>query len=591
MFTDAYERRHGFRLWVDPATVYPQPYDSGTSGNDWHLKAYISVYRHADRTPKQKLKLYTTCEPFCQLFDDPPEEIVFRTRSEFDHIHRAVDKSLMQLETSEASADLEEMTEKLQQLRLILARKYLDTSTKVQLKPMTMTSVEDGRDSPPLSDVTQRSPRQPSSNAVQKVQIICKWGGELTHAGEMQSRDLGYETRVKFQSKFGCLPQDVRVFSSPETRVTLTAEHFMRNFYRNEVLPDSLLKISKEMLDDSWASKDQMIKVKSRLRHFMNGSGADEHAGYRKKLAFFSDPVDRLTKTYGLMTIVANAIRKALFRPEIHEIARGWCCGESPLLFKERWSKLQRDFCNLEKGYFDISKIPELYDNLKYDALHFRDFLDYFVCRNDLERQLRELYTSSQALFNFVGPLEYGVEDHERWEIGNLTSRPLVNQIMNDLIEGRLSDAPIARLYFTKESFVHTLFNLLNLCGLPLTSSGEISELDYLMQITFELYEYSDPITGERDYRVKLFCGPGAHSDSPLDKNLDTCHSLPIVPPVSISPTMTLETVIECLKQTSLPGAVDSSVGRSLSPTLTGMTSSSAVSSGPSSKRNSQSFF
>ncbi len=38
-------------------------------------------------------------------------------------------------------------------------------------------------------------------------------------------------------------------------------------------------------------------------------------------------------------------------------------------LMINRWGKLEKDF-KLKDGQFDISKIPDIYDCIKYDLLH-----------------------------------------------------------------------------------------------------------------------------------------------------------------------------------------------------------------------------
>lgn len=40
-----------------------------------------------------------------------------------------------------------------------------------------------------------------------------------------------------------------------------------------------------------------------------------------------------------------------------------------------RWDKLAKDFLNRKKRKFDISKIPDIYDCVKYDVLHNRELL------------------------------------------------------------------------------------------------------------------------------------------------------------------------------------------------------------------------
>lgn len=36
----------------------------------------------------------------------------------------------------------------------------------------------------------------------------------------------------------------------------------------------------------------------------------------------------------------------------------------------DRWRKLLKAFYNEKKNTFDISKVPDIYDSAKYDAIH-----------------------------------------------------------------------------------------------------------------------------------------------------------------------------------------------------------------------------
>lgn len=115
---------------------------------------------------------------------------------------------------------------------------------------------------------------------------------------------------------------------------------------------------------------------------------------------------------------------------------------------------------------------------------------------------MHELYGRAKALFDLVAPQEYGIEawekcvirdsvnfiatDHPffcREEIGVLTSLPLLKNVVGDLEEARCNELPSFTAYFTKESHIHTLVNLVLSSGLPI-AQPRISELDYLSHLT-----------------------------------------------------------------------------------------------------------
>ena len=69
--------------------------------------------------------------------------------------------------------------------------------------------------------------------------------------------------------------------------------------------------------------------------------------------------------------------------------------GESWELLIRRWSKLEKDF-KLKSGNFDISKIPDIYDCIKYDLQHNQKTLEY--------DKAKELFQYSKALADIVIP-------------------------------------------------------------------------------------------------------------------------------------------------------------------------------------------
>lgn len=58
--------------------------------------------------------------------------------------------------------------------------------------------------------------------------------------------------------------------------------------------------------------------------------------------------------------------------------------------------KLKKDFYNAHKDKFNISKVPDIYDSIKYDLLHNKNILQF--------PHAEDLYVCSKALADIVVP-------------------------------------------------------------------------------------------------------------------------------------------------------------------------------------------
>ena len=204
---------------------------------------------------------------------------------------------------------------------------------------------------------------------------------------------------------------------------------------------------------------------------------------------------------------------------------------------------------------------------LSHDGLHNRQFnetvfADPAVVDEDLDKRLthlHELYRKALALFSFICPREYGITPEEKEEIGFLTSMPLLKNIVEDL-KGAKESKGICSLYFTKESHIHTLLNLVLASELNVVMQ-KIPPLDYFASITFEVYErnsnggassassggsasnslHKSPSNAslattqqqqpsQQQYSLLISVSEGAHSSNILSINLDARHALTPLP-------------------------------------------------------------
>ncbi|CAG0891852.1 unnamed protein product [Cyprideis torosa] len=240
--------------------------------------------------------------------------------------------------------------------------------------------------------------------------------------------------------------------------------------------------------------------------------------------------------------------------------------GETWDLMSRRWGKLAKDFVG-KSGEFDISKIPDIYDCIKYDLQHNQHVLRF--------SKALELHRLAKAMADIVIPQEYGLTSQEKLAIGQSICTPLLKKLRTDLnrSDGEagcgLTEEEVGetvnrlhphysrgvsspgrlvrtRLYFTSESHIHSLMSVLRYGGLLDAVTDEqwgrateyvsaVSELSYLSQIIIMLYE--DPakdIMSDQRYvkpegRVLLNftgCIPRLGQDSGGDIQTMECHQI-----------------------------------------------------------------
>ncbi|KAI5242389.1 hypothetical protein E4T43_04828 [Aureobasidium subglaciale] len=410
---------------IHEAEEHAEPVPAPATKSQWKLKGMVAVIRHADRTPKQKFKFTFHTKPFVDLLKGHREEVLLVGEAALKSVQEAVQQALREGEEDQT---------KLRTLSNALDKKGSWPGTKVQIKPMfrkrrqeelpaelqdKVTVDQDGNAKPKptplqgeeanhsrgdsMADVTLSRISAAENNLVlDKLQLVMKWGGEPTHSARYQAQDLGENMRNDLLLMNKDALRDVRVFTSSERRVSTSAQIFTASFLDQKELEPDFISVRKDLLDDSNAAKDEMDKVKKKLKGLLRqGKQAPEQFAWPKdgtpepylvvrsvvELMKFHRRVmlqnfTRLRpESEGgppIMSPPSNASSASLESSdgvEAKQIQSRWCCGEDASLFKERWEKLFKEFTDAEK--VDPSKISELYDTMKFDALHNRQFLEW----------------------------------------------------------------------------------------------------------------------------------------------------------------------------------------------------------------------
>lgn len=146
------------------------------------LRCVIAVIRHGDRTPKQKLKV-TMKEPLILKYfhdhtDDCKQELKVKAKTPMTEFLETVRKTLTELDGRNSEKD-NTLTYQLRHMRDILERwKIVGLNRKLQIKPQKFEEY--------IDEATGKTKTRAKS-----VQLVFKYGGNLTRLGETQSLRLG----------------------------------------------------------------------------------------------------------------------------------------------------------------------------------------------------------------------------------------------------------------------------------------------------------------------------------------------------------------------------------------------------------------
>ncbi|XP_030137807.1 inositol hexakisphosphate and diphosphoinositol-pentakisphosphate kinase 1 isoform X7 [Taeniopygia guttata] len=552
--------------WSIPTEAEDIPIVPTTSGTMMELRCVIAVIRHGDRTPKQKMKMEVKHPRFFELFEKydgyKTGKLKLKKPEQLQEVLDIARQLVVELGTH-SDCEIEERKSKLEQLKSVLEMygHFSGINRKVQL-----TYLPHGHPKAASEDEEARRESSPS------LLLVLKWGGELTPAGRVQAEELGRAFRCMYpggQGDYAGFPgcgllrlhstyrHDLKIYASDEGRVQMTAAAFAKGLLALEgELTPILVQMVKSanmngLLDsDSDSLSSCQHRVKARLHEIMQKDAEFCEEDFEKlaptgsasllnSMTFIQNPVEVCNQVFTLIENLTSQIRKRLEDPKSADLQLYH--SETLELMLQRWSKLERDF-RMKNGRYDISKIPDIYDCIKYDVQH--------NCALKLEGTT-ELFKLSKALADVIIPQEYGINKEEKLEIAIGFCLPLIKKIQLDLQRTHEDESvnklhPLysrgvlspgrhvrTRLYFTSESHVHSLLSIFRYGGLldenkdqqwkrAMDYLSAISELNYMTQIVIMLYEDNnkDPSSEER-FHVELHFSPGVKGCEE-DRNIPT---------------------------------------------------------------------
>ena len=243
------------------------------------LRSIVAVFRHADRSPKQKMKLVIEDKIFLSLFDEFGKnngekgylgEIKLKKPKELKRVLSIVNEILeKKKEEKEIICTDINFYIKIFQIKMVLERNlnFDGLTRKIQLKPLRYEEYIDSSGN--------------KKYIITKALMILKWGGFLTHTGSNQAKVLGETFRVRLyptsdDEKTGLLRlhatyrHDLKCYSADEGRCLKTAANFLAGLLEIEgnIIPIITSMVNADEKNNKLLdmSSDEIHEIKKKIK-------------------------------------------------------------------------------------------------------------------------------------------------------------------------------------------------------------------------------------------------------------------------------------------------------------------------------------
>lgn len=543
------------------------------------LRGTFAIFRHGDRTPKLKLKLTTKNGSLINYF--------LKCEALELKIHFATNKEKFKEVTSLVKHILENDDLEKKERKRLTRMHGLMVHNHIALKFQAKAS---GRD---------------VNGRVSKLLCILKWGGELTAAGFSQAHHYAQVFKNRFihvdvaeQKKF---MRGLKVFTTDESRVRYTACSFVRSLLdldKKEKIPEGVLQSGPEvqyMLDDVSRAKNLIEDSKSHIAQIINSNNVDcwvdesddnespcnliegtsmrsdesEEVGKfpmlkkpktllpwaQRSLKILHDPRGCCMRFYEEISELVEALKNQMElakhqnSEQMTEDIHNRYNQESFKDMVNRWTNLLDGFYDEEKADFDATKIPNLFDSVRYELLHNANCLGLSYEKMD------QLWERIEALTGFVTPQEYGVTREDKLLVSRMIAKPFFSHLAQK-VKKTFSNEETTRcfLYFSSESHLHALRNALIICKTSynqiVAKNVEGMDLSYFSHGIIRIFEdLTKSVNHPKRFYSTIHFSPGAHGNPLTQANLHRGEALiPIENPGCLNGRFPIKKLLRLLR-------------------------------------------